>query len=353
MPSPETKPDPIPHPSDEEQRLAALQRCQLLDTPAEDDFDFLTALAAHVCDTPYAFVSLVDRDRVWIKSYFGMQAQSRPRDDDYCSWAILEDATLSIPDLSEDPRTASISMTIGPPRYRMYTAANLLTSDGYRIGSLCVLDNRPRTLAEQQVQLLLRLSRQVMALIELRAHQRALAAALSTMERLATIDELTGLWNRRVLLERLDIEVERARRFGTPLSLIMMDIDHFKSINDRHGHAMGDAVLRNIGGIVRDELRQVDIAGRYGGEEFCIVLPGTPHSGGITLAEALRQEVEHFVHAHEAHSLSATASFGLASLEDDAEDDATVLLKAADDALYRAKGNGRNRVECAVNAPDD
>src|SRR5205085_9896001 len=84
MTSPETKPA-IPRPPDEEQRLSALHRYQLLDTPAEDDFDFLTELAAHVCGTPYAFVSLVDRDRVWIKSYFGMKAQSRPRDDDYRS----------------------------------------------------------------------------------------------------------------------------------------------------------------------------------------------------------------------------------------------------------------------------
>ena len=195
---------------------------------------------------------------------------------------------------------------------------------------------------------LLGLSRQAMALIELRSHQRALASALATSERLATLDELTGLWNRRVLLEKFDIEVERARRFRSPLSVLMMDIDYFKRINDGHGHAMGDAVLRNIGRIVRDELRQVDIAGRYGGEEFCIVLPGTPREGGITLAEALRQEIEHFVHVLGKRSLSATASFGLASLEIGANEDATSLLKAADDALSRAKRSGRNRVENAA-----
>ena len=195
-----------------------------------------------------------------------------------------------------------------------------------------------------------------MALIELRAHQhRAGDGAVDdgTVGEFDRRTSLTGLWNRRVLLERLDIEVERARRFGTPLSVIMMDIDHFRQINDSHGHATGDAVLRNIGGIVRDELRQVDVAGRYGGEEFCIVLPGTPHAGGVTLADALRQEIEHFVHVHEAQSLSATASFGLASLRIGAEDDATALLKAADDALHRAKRNGCNRVEYAANALDD
>ncbi|HEY2344544.1 MAG TPA: sensor domain-containing diguanylate cyclase [Xanthomonadaceae bacterium] len=352
MTSPGTESGTIPRPVDEEQRLSALHRYQLLDTPAEDDFDFLAELAAQVCGTPYAFVSLVDRDRVWIKSWFGKQAQSRPRDDDYCSWAILEDEMLAIPDLAADPRSASLTITLGPPHYRMYTGANLLTSDGYRIGSLCVLDDRPHALDERQKRLLMRLARQVMSLIELRAHQQALAAALVTTERLATIDELTGLYNRRVLLERLDVEVERARRFGSPLSVVMMDIDHFKSINDGYGHAMGDAVLRNVGGIVRDELRQVDIAGRYGGEEFCIVLPGTPQAGGLTLADALRQEIERFAHVHGERTLTTTASFGLASLASGLNEDATALLKAADDALYRAKRSGRNRVECAGDTTD-
>lgn len=337
----------IPRPADEEQRLAALYSYKLLDTAAEDDFNLLTEIAAHVCQVPFAFVSLVDRDRVWFKSCFGINAKSRARDDDYCSWAILEDAVLVIPDLTSDPRTATISITIGPPRYRMYTGANLITSEGFRIGTLCVLDDHQHSLTEQQIQLLRRLARQVMALIELRANQIALAAALATTERLAMFDELTGLFNRRVLMERLHVEVERSRRFESPLTVLMLDIDHFKPINDAHGHAMGDAVLRNVGAIVRGKARQVDIAGRYGGEEFCILLPETPQAGGLTFAEALRGEIEQFIHALDEKSLSVTASIGLAALNPGDELDASALLKAADDALYRAKRNGRNQVECA------
>lgn len=351
MTSAQAIPRAVPRPADDEQRLSALHRYQLLDTPAEDDFDFLTELAAHVCGVPFAFVSLVDEDRVWVKSYFGMSAQSVPRDDDYCSWAILENVALSIPDLREDPRTAAMPMTIGPPGFRMYMGANLLTSDGFRIGSLCVLDDQPRALGEQQLRLLLRLSRQVMALIELRSHQRALAEALVTMERFATVDELTGLCNRRVLLERLDVEAERARRFNLPLSLIMMDLDHFKSINDDHGHAIGDLVLRSVGNIVRDRVRQVDIAGRYGGEEFCIVLPGTPLDGALALAELLRTGIEDLGDSDINRKFAATASFGVATLGTGVKADLTTLLKAADEALYRAKRKGRNRVESAINPP--
>lgn len=340
----------IPRPENEEQRLAALYSYRLLDTAAEDDFDLLTEIAAQVCQAPFAFVSLVDRDRVWIKSSFGRNGisnVSRSRDDDYCSWAILEDATLVMPDLTSDPRGATMSITVGPPGFRMYTGANLQTSDGYRIGTLCVLDDQPHILSEQQIKLLSRLARQVMALIELRANQRALTAALATNERQATIDELTGLFNRRVLMERLIVEVERARRFGSALTVLMLDIDHFKRINDSFGHAMGDAVLRNIGTIIRGKVRQVDIAGRYGGEEFCILLPETPQAGGLTFAEALRSAIEQFENVPGNSSLSTTASFGLATLNPDDELDATTVLKAADDALYRAKRNGRNRVECA------
>jgi diguanylate cyclase (GGDEF)-like protein len=339
----------IPRPADEAQRLSALHRYQLLDTPAEDDFDFLTELAAQVCEVPFAFVSLVDEDRVWVKSSFGMSAQSVPRDDDYCSWTILESAALNIPDLREDPRTAGMPLTIGPPGFRMYTGANLVTSDGYRIGSLCVLDDRPRALSDAQVRTLLLLSRQVMALIELRAHKRELAEALVTMERFATIDELTGLCNRRVLLERLDVEAERARRFNLPLSLIMMDLDHFKDINDGHGHAIGDLVLRSVGSIVRDGLRQVDIAGRYGGEEFCIVLPGTPLDGALALAELLRKGIEALGDTDIDRRFAATASFGVSTLGTGVKADMTTLLKAADEAMYRAKRKGRNRVESAIN----
>src|SRR5437899_449687 len=103
----------IPRPADEAQRLAAVQRYHLLDTPPEDDFNFLTEMAAVVCQAPYAFISLIDQDRVWFKSWYGIQAERLEslRDDDYCSWAILEDVLMNIPDLTQDKRTAKSALT--------------------------------------------------------------------------------------------------------------------------------------------------------------------------------------------------------------------------------------------------
>ncbi len=345
MTAPTTHAAAIPRPADEELRLAALHRCQVLDTPAEEAFDTLVEWAARVCDAPCAQLALVDADRVWTLAAYGMPADARARDEDCSAWTILQQEPLLIADLLADPRTAKLPSVVGPRGLRMYAGASLEAADGQRIGALCVLDTQARMPDPAQVDWLLRLSRLAMALIDRNACRQGLDAALAENARLASIDALTGLLNRRALLERLDVEVERAHRFGTPLSMVMLAVDHFKAINAVGGLAGGDALLRELGGLVRDELRQVDIAGRYGDGELCIVLPGTPLAGGMTLAEALRSEIEQHARAQSDTRLAATASFGLATLDVDAGEDATTLLKTTDDALARAKQEG-NRVVC-------
>lgn len=335
----------IPRPQDEAARLEALRRYSLLDTEAEADFDFLTEMAAVVCEVPFAFISLVDAERVWYKSAFGRKGGQVARDESYCSWAILEEKGLHIPDLGADARTAYLPYTVEEPRFQTYSGANLVTAEGYNIGTLCVLDTQMRALSGQQVRLLNRLSRQVMALIELRAKDKELSAALSVMQKLATYDDLTGLFNRRALLARLQEEVERARRIVHPLSVIMIDLDHFKQINDGHGHLAGDVVLHGVGKFLRNRLRVTDSAGRYGGEEICLVLPGTSLDDAAAVAEKLRQALMATEFVTASGSLAVTASFGIAAGQPGPELDPEALLAAADIALYRAKENGRNRVE--------
>jgi len=324
----------IPRPVNEAQRLAAVERYHLLDTPPEDDFNFLTEMAAALCQAPFAFISLVDAQRVWAKSWYGIQAAQleAPRDDDYCSWTILEDVMLHIPDLTQDERSKQISLTVGPPFYRMYCGANLITHDGFKIGSLCVLDSVPNTLSDRQFGLLTRLARQVMALIELRDKEAELSRALAAMERLAEVDELTQLVNRRVLFERMDAEVARATRFGSALAVVLIDLDHFKSVNDHYGHAMGDAVLAGVGDLILKRMRGIDTAGRYGGEELCILLPGTGTSGAVALAEDLRQQIEQVRFEEGGQSVQVTASFGVAANDMGVLTNADALFKAADKA---------------------
>ncbi|MES2016219.1 MAG: sensor domain-containing diguanylate cyclase [Pseudomonadota bacterium] len=334
----------IPRPPDEQQRLAALHRYGLLDTPADSNFDFLADMAAALCATQYAYVSLVDAERVWYKASHGKLATENPRDGDYCSWTILEPEGLHIPDLSADPRTAHMALTLSN-QYRMYYGANLISSDGFRIGTLCVLDATPRQLAPDTMALLVRLARQVMSLIELRASSRALEAAYATMEKLATFDELTGLLNRRALLTRLREEIDRSSRFGSPLSLALIDLDHFKQVNDHHGHLAGDAVLRGVGQLLRERTRSTDAAGRYGGEEFCVILPGADTAAAAILGEKLRAAIEETpFHADASATLQATASIGIATYEPLRGANAERLIAAADQAMYRAKQGGRNRI---------
>lgn len=164
-----------------------------------------------------------------------------------------------------------------------------------------------------------------------------------TVERQAVTDELTGLANRRRFQETLTRETERARRFDESISLVMIDIDNFKSVNDTYGHQTGDAVLQQVGRIVRESSREIDTPARYGGEEFAMVLPGTLLEGAFLLAERVRHGVEQLVvPTPEGGELRVTASFGVATQPGPGAD-ARGLVESADAALYEAKASGRNR----------
>ncbi len=155
-------------------------------------------------------------------------------------------------------------------------------------------------------------------------------------------DPLTGVNNRSSFREVLDREVDLSRRHGVPLSLIMLDVDRFKSINDKHGHVVGDMALKSIANCMRSCVRESDILFRYGGEEFCIALANTNLAGARKLAERVRRALEILVVRASGARLHVTASFGVATLGED--DDAAHLVEKADHSLYRAKAQGRNRI---------
>ncbi len=165
------------------------------------------------------------------------------------------------------------------------------------------------------------------------------------LKRMATTDELTSLPNRRKFLATLEAELTRAKRYERQLSLCMLDLDHFKKINDRYGHHVGDTVLSNVAATMQSMLRETDMAGRLGGEEFGILLPDTQEEHAIILAERIRLAIEELEISHQGESLKCTASIGVASIALDAETtQSSELLSTADCCLYYAKENGRNRV---------
>ncbi len=181
----------------------------------------------------------------------------------------------------------------------------------------------------------------------------AIGMVLMTKERsderyrtLALHDELTGLDNRRAILRSLEQQAALARRSGQPLTLLMMDIDHFKHVNDSFGHIEGDEVLRMVANSITTRLRTQDLVGRFGGEEFLALLPATTAQGGYEVAESLRKGIaDSRIHAPDGRIIGVTISIGVHQVGESSWEALADLINAADQALYRAKDNGRNRVD--------
>jgi len=175
--------------------------------------------------------------------------------------------------------------------------------------------------------------------------ERRLRESLDRVQKMATHDSLTDLYNRRALYEIAENELSRARRENKPVSLVMMDIDHFKNVNDEHGHNIGDQALRRVAYIILEKIRSYDTAGRWGGEEFLFVLPSTDQDEAKQIAERVRQGIESAnIPLQGGKHLDLQASFGVSTSMPEDLITFDLLVHQADEALYDAKGEGRNRV---------
>ncbi|MGH7720902.1 MAG: diguanylate cyclase [Gemmatimonadaceae bacterium] len=197
----------------------------------------------------------------------------------------------------------------------------------------------------------LELEARVRAMLRLKASQHnlaiandKLAIANDELSRIAVTDGLTGLYNRRHLEERLREMFEHSARLHEPLACVLFDLDHFKSVNDTYGHQVGDEVLKQLAGLLKQSAREVDRVGRYGGEEFMVILPGTVLDAAVTFAERARQEVEQRVFTYQGGTLRRTLSAGVSAWPHPRIRHRDELVRAADEALYAAKALGRNRV---------
>jgi len=180
---------------------------------------------------------------------------------------------------------------------------------------------------------------------ELRLKNRQLEELLDKVNYMAITDVLTGLYNRRRFHDVLSTEYERAKRYAVPFSLVMLDIDYFKKVNDTYGHSVGDVVLREVATILKNSIREIDTAARYGGEEFVVVLPNTEKENAQIFAERIRQAIER--HAFSGVNKNITVSIGIGGMPDAKVEDEDKLIRCADFALYRAKQLGRNRTVTA------
>jgi diguanylate cyclase (GGDEF)-like protein len=308
--------------SKESQRIQALHDLSVLDTPPEERFDRLTRLARRVFDVPIALVSLVDSDRQWFKSRDGLEATQTPREESFCTHAIRGSGVMIVPDALADPRFSESPLVLGDPGIRFYAGQPIHAPGGMPIGTLCIIDRRPRVLSPGDQALLADLA----VLVE-----REFAAL-----RLATIDELTGLSNRRGFNMLARHALASCDRTDRPAALILFDLDGFKPLNDTLGHAAGDAALASFGADLLATYRESDVVARLGGDEFCVLLSGATADVAPTTLTKLAKRVasRNEGRAPVAH---VRYSAGVATYDSALHESLADLLEAADAVMYHQK----------------
>ncbi|WP_431272062.1 diguanylate cyclase [Dankookia sp. P2] len=326
-------------PATEAERLAALRACDILDTRCEAAFDDLTSLAAALTGSPIALISLVDADRQWFKSRQGLDAEQTSRDASFCAHAILDPTRLlMVKDAARDPRFADNPLVTGEPKIRFYAGAPLVTPDGHALGTLCVIDHVPRALDTIQQRTLTSLARAVVTTIEL--HRTAIR-----VRDMALTDPLTGIANRRAFLDALAEAIACQRRDGDAFGLLYLDLDGFKRVNDMHGHAAGDAVLRDVSAALASCMRRADLPARIGGDELAAILTGIEGVNVPAIAERVRLAVRARMALLDR---PVTVSVGAVSFLGAPADEAGAIA-AVDSLMYAAKAAGKDRVmHCSV-----
>lgn len=308
--------------NDDAGRVAALQRYDILELGPQKEFEEIVTLLKSIFSVPFAAINLIDAHRSWMTAGAGMECADFPREDTFCDVTIQGDQVLAVEDATLDSRFADNPFVTGEGHIQCYIGAPLTTPEGYNIGAICLLGQQARQFTEGEKAILKSFAKVVVAQLELR-HS-------------AAMDGLTGAMSRRAFEDRLGRAPVDAR-----CTLLMFDIDHFKSVNDTYGHQVGDDVLRGVAAAARSSLRQSDVLGRLGGEEFAVLLKNTSVDDAAEIAERLNETVAAFRYDILGHS-PVTVSIGVA--EHAAGETIQEWLKHADKAMYHAKRSGRNRV---------
>jgi diguanylate cyclase (GGDEF)-like protein len=313
-------------PSAEQARLSTLRSLNILDTPPEERFDRLTRMAKRLFRVPISLVSLVDEDRQWFKSCIGLSASETSRDISFCGHAILGDDLFIIPNAIEDERFKDNPLVLNDPSIRFYAGCPIRAMDGQKLGTLCIIDQEPRYFDKEDLEALVDLASMV---------EQELAAM-----QLATVDELTHISNRRGFMLLAQHSLNLCSREKMNASFIFMDLDNFKPINDRFGHAEGDRALIAFAQQMKSAFRDSDIVARLGGDEFVVLLTNSDIQGAEKLITRFRQRLDSVI---EESSCGYAISFSYGIVEFDAEKHQTIeaLFAEGDSIMYEAKQRKR------------
>lgn len=325
-----------PIPENENERLQAVRSYDILDSEPEVDFDALTRLAAYAFDAPAAVVGLMDADRLWFKSRFGLEVPQLDRKIAFCAFAVMQpNELLVVEDLAQDARFSANPLVVGMPGLRFYAGAPLVDHQGYALGTIAVVDVKPREMNEAQQSALRDIATLVMTALENRRRARLLS-------HMARTDHLTELGNRANFDAALNSQIAYAARTGEPFALLYMDLDGFKKANDQFGHAAGDAVLCEVARRLAQQVRGEDMLARIGGDEFGVVIRGGTLDSAERLAGRISVAMSTPVVISGARQVNIGISIGMASYADP-EETQQALVARADRALYEAK---RVKREC-------
>lgn len=350
-------------PVNEAQRLQALHASQLLDSEYEAIFDNLTALVSRIFEVPIVAISLVDNERQWFKSIYGLDVCETSRDVSFCGHVVAENRPLVIEHAAFDSRFADNPLVVDAPNIVFYAGVPLrFTNDDttYNIGTLCIIDTKPRQLSDEQLKMLKSFAYQVESLIEMRVPclkfeslRDDLAADnvtldviqnnLKQLRSLSDTDPLTNLPNRRALERFFHTAWQQDKRHHS-IAIMLIDLDGFKAVNDQFGHSDGDKLLISVAKHLKKLVRKNnDYIARYGGDEFVLVTFNLAEPELFTLLEKLKAAFK-----LKNEKLSAvTLSIG-AILTADKDISFEKLIEYADKQLYNAKKFGKNRFEISV-----
>ena len=325
-----------PIPINEEQRLAAVRGHAILDTLPEPEFDALARLAAQVCQTPMAALTVIDAERQWFKAVQGLDLRELPRTQAFCAHALAQpDSVLAVDDLSTDPRFAQHILVRQAPHLRFYAGTPIVDEHGFALGSLAVFDTCQRSLAPEQAH-----SLQDLATLALTAFNKRLRT--QQLVHMALSDPLTGLSNRAHFNRTVEGELAHAMRTGEPFTVLCMDLDGFQAVNDGFGHVAGDEVLCEVARRMAQQVRIGDVLARFGSDEFGVVMRHGAKDSAQVLARRIAKAVSTPIMLTSGDEIGVGVSIGMAAYTDRVVS-VSMLMAQAEQALFQTKLQNEKR----------